>query len=1190
MDTSNSKQPLSSKTADSDMEYSDYRQESYESSLPSLESMDDDTNESDLFFHVPGLFDDDAEMPGSGSQINESVITPESLRKDYCFIEEIGHGAQGKIYKAKRLKDDKDVVVKQLNISSIKSWKEYDLFHREAGILQSINMDGVARFYDAIDCLDDEPPCSYIVQEYISGFSLQQMIQSGHRFLVTDVYDILIQILNILNRLHHHEPPVIHRDIKPSNIMISTDNSGRFKATIIDFGAVANPQVQGGGSTVAGTIGYMPPEQLMGKPVPASDIYSLAAMAVQLFCGKSPADIPTRDFHLIFEPEMQDKPHELVTTLRQMLEPKVEQRLADVPGIIKKFTNYKENRFESDNTSNRKNSAYDEAYENKLRRVRYLGENGNIDLWQQLPELNRSVPNAYIIPKPNVKKKKKRKKSFNFGKLLTIIFIIISVCFVLFGIITKNELIFDMMIFTGMAWIVMFGFLRLASSSDGNINVDMDDTDNGIRNYDPLFNELMNSSRKGMATIVNVQYVSAEQYQIVMLKTFKPGFVNCYATVHRAPVFKVDYKFNPPDDIRKEDIIHSFCTYTEPENHYGIGDPLPILYKINDHYFEDIVSSMPFPVPVDDVYDNQLTDSSSSLSGISEASAEYIRKFYPKFKKDPGTALTRLMVDIPELQRDAYDVLVQMIETRLNDNKTNMWIETLCIRAIVFMSMRVVRTGVTQIPGSLRVVIEHLKNSNKVSYAGYSVLIQSLPNARAIFDIRDESFWTDVISIFNRLEISGMQKVMSTLKFYPAYIIQKFLNSISDNVLMQILSGEGFVPEICQAVLRNRLHHGLHQYCVRNMLRFALYHMDMTSLNCFVNWLREYEPDTWDNDDCLSFIKTDVYDVSNDNNCTWYNFRQYYNSSYTNMDRHEKEPPKDPILDALMLAITSVYKRYFEVNRNVQFGYIKYLPSRIIEHLLFVANAKSKDGNVNCLRNVLNDLYTLDNVKNQTVVALQTALVEQIQDYTCLGICVRKVVDLITDNKVNKRAGYDELVLDAIRLINCCLKIDNHSNTYISSVIILTQSFFKNYSNLSKLNYYGYKQLVELYGYIINTEGGVNRLLLLGSIPDSIVSTVMTGHYVKNIYQDNILSYLCILSRISKPSDDNVLLMIDIVKASPGNLSCSAVSNILTFYEKAEKTKKCSRELALLKEALNRVYKDPELSNRAKKALSELFK
>ena len=117
--------------------------------------------------------------------------TPSSLQGIYQFEAEIGHGAQGKIFRAIRLADQKQVVIKQLNVHSIKNWKEYELFHREAEVLQSLDISGVAKFYDAIDCLEDNPPCSYIVQECIPGKSLSEMLNAGIRLPLHCVYDIV---------------------------------------------------------------------------------------------------------------------------------------------------------------------------------------------------------------------------------------------------------------------------------------------------------------------------------------------------------------------------------------------------------------------------------------------------------------------------------------------------------------------------------------------------------------------------------------------------------------------------------------------------------------------------------------------------------------------------------------------------------------------------------------------------------------------------------------------------------------------------------------------------------------------------------------------------------------------------------------------------------------------------------------
>ena len=541
------------------------------------------------------------------------LITPPSLETKYRFVEEIGHGAQGRIFKAIRLADNKTVVIKQLNVSSIKTWKEYELFHREAEVLASLKIKGVAAFYDAIDCLDDEPPCSYIVQEYIEGVSLKKMLDDGHRFKVKTVYDILIQTLQILDKLHHHDPIVIHRDIKPSNLMISPDDKGNYQVTIVDFGAVANPQVQGGGSTVAGTYGYMPPEQLMGKPEPASDVYALAAVGVQLFSGKSPADIPTKDFRLIFEPEMQDKPHALVTTLRQMLEPKIENRLTDISEIIQRFKNYQDNQFgeQDKNEIIKLSGGVTTVYNEKLDKLRYICQAGSIDIWQELPDvLPRPIPTQYYDILFNNKSShqvglysgfnKKSSTSILIRNVFFVMLFTVSLIGIVVGVIfflshiyaTENSVsvIFISLILTA------FSYVSLFHSSKVEIDEKPHQIKDGLtaKVSKKHFEDLLKSGRKSIGTITKIEFLPFLKNNVDIVS--KNQFI-----CHEMPAFKVQYKFNPPDDRRSEDLVHEFITHVEPENHYGLGDPLPILYHIENKYFFDEVYSMPYPVPLDDI-------------------------------------------------------------------------------------------------------------------------------------------------------------------------------------------------------------------------------------------------------------------------------------------------------------------------------------------------------------------------------------------------------------------------------------------------------------------------------------------------------------------------------------------------------------------------------------------------------------
>ncbi len=344
----------------------------------------------------------DTQLPDSAPQnqpANQDVkILVPQMAENYDFISEIGKGTQGRVFKARRMSDGQTVAVKELNIASVSNWKAYELFHREVEILSDLNINGVAKFYEAKEYLEAKKPAAYLVQEYIEGRTLEQMLSSGYRFTINRIFEMMIQLLTILKELHFHNPEVIHRDIKPSNIIMKPLGGDTFKVYLIDFGAVANPQVQHGGSTVAGTVGYMPPEQLMGNPVAASDIYALAALCVQLLSGVSPADMKIADYHLVFEPHIENLPNSIKAVLRNMLEPNLSLRLSDHDSLIQTFSDFAKGRFGTPQKLSFFASFIQSAdFSKQLQNVEALCEPGTFDLWQKLSEdCPRFVPTCWI--------------------------------------------------------------------------------------------------------------------------------------------------------------------------------------------------------------------------------------------------------------------------------------------------------------------------------------------------------------------------------------------------------------------------------------------------------------------------------------------------------------------------------------------------------------------------------------------------------------------------------------------------------------------------------------------------------------------------------------------------------------------------------------------------------------------------
>jgi serine/threonine protein kinase, bacterial len=168
-----------------------------------------------------------------------------------------------------------------------------ELFQREAATLGKIgNHPQLPRLLDFFEIGQD----FYLIQEYVSGATLQQEVRRSGPFDESMVKEVLREILPILNYLHDKQ--VIHRDIKPANIIRRTIDK---KLVLIDFGAVKDQVNQVAANNLdahtaltsfaVGTPGFAPPEQMAMRPVYASDIYSLGITCIYLLTGKSPKDL-----------------------------------------------------------------------------------------------------------------------------------------------------------------------------------------------------------------------------------------------------------------------------------------------------------------------------------------------------------------------------------------------------------------------------------------------------------------------------------------------------------------------------------------------------------------------------------------------------------------------------------------------------------------------------------------------------------------------------------------------------------------------------------------------------------------------------------------------------------------------------------------------------------------------------------
>ena len=256
------------------------------------------------------------------------------LRGEYRLESVLGQGASGITYRGIRLTDETPVAIKELPFRRIDSLKMKALFQREADVLRQISHPGVPAYLDDFTAGSGKNLSLYLVQELVEGRTLQAELDE-RRYRIDEVLRIAEQLLVILEYLHTLQPAVIHRDIKPSNVMRKNDGGA---LVLIDFGSVRDvvKDKQLGGSTVAGTFGYMAPEQYMGNASPASDIYGLGALVVTLLSRRDPSTLQDYTGRLKWRSFITVEP-DTDALLESMLEPDPQARAANAKDVRRRI-------------------------------------------------------------------------------------------------------------------------------------------------------------------------------------------------------------------------------------------------------------------------------------------------------------------------------------------------------------------------------------------------------------------------------------------------------------------------------------------------------------------------------------------------------------------------------------------------------------------------------------------------------------------------------------------------------------------------------------------------------------------------------------------------------------------------------------------------------------------------------------
>jgi serine/threonine protein kinase len=264
--------------------------------------------------------------------VDGSISSTVSHLARYELAELLGEGGSGSTYRAMRLADQAAVAIKVLSLRHLQDWKQLELFEREAQVLSQLSHPQIPQYLDYFHVDTADNRTFYLVQQLATGKPLTEWVQSGWRGTEAEVKDIARQLLEILQYLHQQSPPLVHRDIKPHNIIRSDDG----RVFLVDFGAVQqvyhNTLLKG--STVAGTYGYMAPEQFRGAAVPGSDLYGLGATILFLLTHRSPAELPQERLKLSFRSHVNIS-EQFADWLETMLEPDVLDRFPSAEKALK---------------------------------------------------------------------------------------------------------------------------------------------------------------------------------------------------------------------------------------------------------------------------------------------------------------------------------------------------------------------------------------------------------------------------------------------------------------------------------------------------------------------------------------------------------------------------------------------------------------------------------------------------------------------------------------------------------------------------------------------------------------------------------------------------------------------------------------------------------------------------------------
>lgn len=214
----------------------------------------------------------------------------------YDIVDILGRGGMGVVYRARQTNPSREVALKVVHpyVTSATLSRRVEF---EAQVLARLQHPGIAQIFEAGTDHLESRPLSFFAMELVDGVPIDKYVREKR----LSTGDRLALLMKVCDAVHHaHQKGVIHRDLKPANILVTP--SGLPK--VLDFGIarvtdadIKTTTLRTNVGQLVGTIAYMSPEQVSGRPDDIdtrSDVYALGVLAYELLTGSLPYDLENK--------------------------------------------------------------------------------------------------------------------------------------------------------------------------------------------------------------------------------------------------------------------------------------------------------------------------------------------------------------------------------------------------------------------------------------------------------------------------------------------------------------------------------------------------------------------------------------------------------------------------------------------------------------------------------------------------------------------------------------------------------------------------------------------------------------------------------------------------------------------------------------------------------------------------------